>query len=138
MLDARVPSNQWHEAERQCEEQSERMVDALLEETRLWRPANTMQWVVWGIVQAKVPGSGTGSGSEHQEGPDEAVEAAEAHSEASGASSASPDEEDEEFDYLSYAQDRALFFWGDCVLMGLCKEEDLPEDVRGKLKYVER
>ena len=27
-----------------------------MDETRMWRLANTAQWVAWGIVQAKVPG----------------------------------------------------------------------------------
>ncbi|KEF56287.1 uncharacterized protein A1O9_07868 [Exophiala aquamarina CBS 119918] len=47
-----------------------------------------------------------------------------------------PEEETEEYDYLAYAHDRALFFWGDCVQMGIVKEEDLPESLRRSIKVV--
>lgn len=43
----------------------------------------------------------------------------------------------DEFDYLSYAQDRVMVFWGDCVLMGLVKKEKLPETLQARLKIVE-
>ncbi|KAH6854963.1 kinase-like domain-containing protein [Chaetomium sp. MPI-CAGE-AT-0009] len=56
MLDARVPAGGWKEEERKGEEAVAGKIDALLEETRLWRTANSAQWVAWGIVQAKVPG----------------------------------------------------------------------------------
>lgn len=46
------------------------------------------------------------------------------------------EEEEEEFDYLAYAQDRAMFFWGDCIQMGIVKEEELPADLRGRIKKV--
>lgn len=46
-------------------------------------------------------------------------------------------QEDEEFDYLAYAQDRAMFVWGDLVGMGLVKKEDLPETLRNRMKIVE-
>lgn len=42
------------EAARQAREDAE--VTALLRETRLWRLANTAQWIAWGVVQAKIPG----------------------------------------------------------------------------------
>ena len=40
------------------------------------------------------------------------------------------------FDYLAYAQDRALFFWGDCLQLGLVKKEELPEDLLAKVKML--
>ena len=46
------------------------------------------------------------------------------------------DPEDEEFDYLAYAQDRALFFWGDALQMGLVDEEELSADLLGRIKTV--
>ena len=47
------------------------------------------------------------------------------------------DEGDEdEFDYLAYAQERAMFFWGDCLQLGIVKEEDLPEKMKGMVKMV--
>jgi choline kinase len=47
------------------------------------------------------------------------------------------EEEEEEFDYLAYAQDRAMFFWGDMVNLGLVKREELPEELARRLKVVE-
>lgn len=46
------------------------------------------------------------------------------------------EEEHEEFDYLGYAQHRAMFFWGDMLQLGLVKEDELPEDMRAKVKVV--
>jgi choline kinase len=46
-------------------------------------------------------------------------------------------QDDEEFDYLAYAQDRAMFVWGDVVKMGLVKAEELPEDLRKRMKVVD-
>jgi choline kinase len=48
-----------------------------------------------------------------------------------------PDEEEEEFDYLAYAQERAFFFWGDVLQLGLVKKEDLPAQLLQKVKVVE-
>ncbi|KAF2143410.1 uncharacterized protein K452DRAFT_286239 [Aplosporella prunicola CBS 121167] len=45
--------------------------------------------------------------------------------------------DDEEFDYLAYAQERAMFFWGDAVHLGIVKKEELPEGLRAALKIVE-
>jgi choline kinase len=115
MLDARVPPGGWKEEEVKREEDVERRVRELMEETRLWRIANSAHWIAWGIVQAKIPGLS-------EVVPEE--------------TEAEMEEEGEEFDYLGYAQERAMFFWGDCVLMGLVKEEELPEGVRGRLKFV--
>lgn len=53
---------------------------------------------------------------------------------------ARPEEEEPEgdqFDYLAFAHQRALFFLGDAVQMGLVKEEQLPVELKGKLKFVE-
>lgn len=46
-------------------------------------------------------------------------------------------QDEEEFDYLAYAQDRAMFLWGDAIRMGMIKAEDLPEEVRQRIKMVE-
>ena len=40
------------------------------------------------------------------------------------------------FDYLAYAQDRALFFWGDMLELGLVKEEELPVDLVERAKRI--
>ncbi|KAI9849824.1 MAG: hypothetical protein M1837_000038 [Sclerophora amabilis] len=46
------------------------------------------------------------------------------------------DEEEEEFDYLSYAQERAMLFWGDVVNLGIIDKDELPADLLPKLKIV--
>ena len=47
------------------------------------------------------------------------------------------DEEEAGFDYLGYAQQRAMFFWGDMLQMGLVRKEELPKEVRAKAKVVD-
>ncbi len=58
-----------------------------------------------------------------------------------GGESAGPDDEgeaeEEEFDYLGYAQERAMFFWGDVLQLGIVKREDLPRELLEKVKIVE-
>ncbi|KAJ9661911.1 hypothetical protein H2198_001663 [Neophaeococcomyces mojaviensis] len=164
MLDARAPgsgyASDYDTDERAWEKAQEQEIQDLLQETRLWRIANSAQWVAWGIVQAKVP--------ELDELPKKSVAGAvvdkvlksihvksdpldedvkdkqeaaaadrpegreqeEAHHEGAD------DEDEDAFDYLAYAQERAMFFWGDCVLMGIVKESDLPEAMRPHIKYV--
>ncbi|KAK7917066.1 choline kinase [Apiospora marii] len=130
MLDARVPPGGWREDEKRKEDQVEQIIRALMEETKIWRIANSAQWVAWGLMQAKIPGLDlTGSGDNQTTEAEEAAPAA----------AAAPEEEEghgDEFDYLGYAQDRAYFFWGDCVQMGIVKLEDLPENLRGRIKTV--
>jgi choline kinase len=46
-------------------------------------------------------------------------------------------QDEEEFDYLAYAQDRAMFLWGDAIRMGMIKAEELPEVVQQRVKMVE-
>ncbi|KAL6866807.1 choline kinase [Trichoderma novae-zelandiae] len=110
MLDARYPGGDWNAVEKAREEQVDQQVRELIEEARLWQPANSAQWIAWGIVQAKVPGL-DGAPAEEGLGADE-------------------------FDYLSYAQDRAMFFWGDVVQLGLAKLEELPEALQARIKLV--
>ncbi|KAK5938276.1 hypothetical protein PMZ80_009246 [Knufia obscura] len=164
MLDARAPGGGYgfdYEAEERAREKvQEQEIEELLRETRNWRIANHAQWVAWGIVQAKVPEldeppkkSIAGAmvdkvksaiyprsdplDEEVKERQEEAKHdrpegrgQEEAHQEGDG------QEEEEDFNYLAYAQERAMFFWGDCILMGIVKEEDLPEAMRPHVKYV--
>ncbi|KAI1365389.1 kinase-like domain-containing protein [Xylaria arbuscula] len=112
MLDARVPPGGWKAEEKRQDEEVEEQIKSLIEETRLWRPICSAMWIAWGIMQAKIPGfdpEGEGT-SEEEEGDPHA------------------------FDYLGYAQERAMFFWGDCVALGLVKLEELPERVRNNSK----
>ena len=144
MLDARVPPGGWREEERRREDQVEQQVAELMEETRLWRVANSAQWVVWGVMQAKIPGFDPAArdGDDDGDGNDVAVEGGEQQQqkedvgESGTETDSEPEVEEEAFDYLGYARERAMFFWGDCVAMGLIDAEELPEDVRANLKIV--
>ncbi|WPH03502.1 choline kinase [Acrodontium crateriforme] len=123
-------------------------VKRLMHETRLWRLANTTQWVAWGIVQAKVHGmpdfAHSASATKMETGLQEDLgERAEIYRELAGDQNpdeavldTDEDEQEEEFDYLGYAQHRAMFFWGDAVQLGLVKLEDLPDAVKEKIKMV--
>lgn len=115
--------------ERRREADAESQVAFLMEETRLWRVANSAQWVAWGIVQARVPGDCPG-GEQATEEVAEDVGVGNGNGE---------DEEGEEdaFDYLAYAKERALFFWADVVGLGIVKREELPGSLVGSLKIVE-
>lgn len=131
-----------------------------MKDVRIWRVANSAQWVAWGIVQAKVPElddgkfdlisepstvaspaltNGTISSSpvlvsspENIEDPvttDAVDKETDAEVEAS--------EEADEFDYLAYAQDRAMFFWGDMVSLGVVKPEDLPKETLERVRILD-
>lgn len=128
MLDARAPPGGWKEEELKREAETEQRVNELLEETRLWRIANSAQWVAWGIVQAKIPGFHLDLESPSEEGG--------AAAEGGNAEDEENADDEDAFDYLGYAQERARWFWGDCVLMGLVKKEELPEELREKIKMV--
>jgi choline kinase len=119
------------------EETSEAEIQQYMRQTRLWRVANSAQWVAWGIVQAKVPALEE----------EEAAQAAAANNTSSpsvsgGAGESTPDPsasqelkkileeaEESEFDYLAYSQDRALFFWADVLSLGLIRENELPDEL---------
>jgi choline kinase len=154
----------YKEEEAQREKATERRVEELLKETHMWRVANSAQWVAWGIVQAKVPEldesvTPTLSGAELVEEPtqieigisgkengslEKRPEGLKAEALLSGDNITERElevldgeEEEEEFDYLAYAQDRAMFFWGDMVNLGLVRKEQLPEELVRRLKVVE-
>lgn len=111
------------------EETSEAEIQQYMRQTRLWRVANSAQWVAWGIVQAKVAAL-------------EEEEAAQAAASSPSAGESTPDPsanqelqkipeeaEESEFDYLAYSQDRALFFWADVLSLGLIRENELPDEL---------
>ncbi|QSS54933.1 choline kinase [Histoplasma capsulatum var. duboisii H88] len=119
-------------------------VRRLLRETRLWRAANSAQWVAWGIVQAKISGmeeahSPSSATSEEQPvlgkgaGETPAGDTTELDRKREQPSD-TVNEPAGEFDYLAYAQDRALFFWADILSLGLIKEGDLPPDMAERIK----
>lgn len=114
-----------------------------MRETRLWRVACSAQWVAWGIMQARVPGFGEPEKAAPKS-KNATEDTGEATSSRNGRGSsegyiddANKFEVEEEFDYLRYAHERALFFWGDCVGLGLVKEQDLPVDLRKEIKLVD-
>ena len=143
MLDSRAPPTQILEEEKQREAATEKEIQRLLLEARIWRMANSAQWVAWGIVQAKIPGINDSTST-----PTAAVEdmtlasdplSPEVMNEVVGAKDKRPEdeEEDEDFDYLGYAQERAMLFWGDVLRYGIVDREELPEGLLGKLKIVD-
>ncbi|KAI5283220.1 hypothetical protein KEM54_002308 [Ascosphaera aggregata] len=110
----------------------------LMNETRLWRPANSAQWSAWGVVQAKIPGMEEGLPlSIHEHAANEGSPMNE-HQAASTVKLNADDNmesgDEEEFDYLAYAQDRALLFWADLYIMGIVEENELPADMIERIK----
>lgn len=169
MLDSRAPPGEkysYQEQEAQDERRIEEEVRRLMAETRLWRLANSAQWVAWGIVQAQVPGlpdfgkdGEAALGNEAAEMESATLEVrAEAGAEAKQQNDVSEKEgpeivaqgetdqdadhddtkdEEEEFDYLGYSHERAMFLWGDAIRLGIVKADELPEEVRERVKTVE-
>ncbi|KAF2119974.1 hypothetical protein BDV96DRAFT_485973 [Lophiotrema nucula] len=159
MLDSRAPPGEkysYQEREAQAEQDIETETTRLMAETRLWRLANSAQWVAWGIVQANIPGCPDFEKDEKERDTSKQGEALEgataemrAEAEAEAASDAKTEQEpgepakeakddgEDEFDYLAYARERAMFFWGDAIRLGIVKAEELPEDVRKSVKLVE-
>ncbi|KAB8238353.1 putative choline kinase [Aspergillus alliaceus] len=129
-LDAGPDADQQNlvDVERAQEDRMEAEIRSLIKQARLWRVFNSAQWVAWGIVQAKVPGMEEGIAADaaangHQNGANGS------ESEGTPSTVSTPDadaEETDEFDYLAYAQDRALFFWADLLALNLVREEELP------------
>lgn len=181
MLDSRTPSGSAGDTYREEEEsrlqEVEKEVEMLMKETRLWRIANSAQWVAWGIVQANIPELEASEAEDAHDSSSSSIVPTQNGATASPSSDASSaemkagheskrldkrpegivaeallsdedtaaaraeendagDDGEEEFDYLSYAQERAMFFWGDCVELGLVKEEELPEPLRKGRKIV--
>ena len=177
MLDSRSQPSQYREDELCREEATEAEIERLLHQTRLWRIANSAQWVAWGIVQAKVPGSSKASLAQNGRGVPSLDTTSGTHEqgsltprtsetlvlEATGPAQGAHDErprdlaaetlakgldmpdedandeenEDDEFDYLAYARERAMFFWGDVLQLGIVQREDLPVELLGNVKMVE-
>ena len=161
LLDSRTPGgsamnmveNSYAEDEARREQETERQVDALLKEVKVWRVANSAQWVAWGIVQAKVPeldakdleaaesdnpdGVALSDTASDQYKRSEGLVAQALRSGETVKEAEQVEEEEDHFDYLAYAQDRARFFWGDVVDMGLVKKEELPDELARSLKFVD-
>jgi choline kinase len=164
MLDSRAPPGEkYQEQEAAAERQTEEETRRLLAETKLWRLANSAMWVAWGIVQAHVPGMPDFDAEEAKKnanpsGAAAALDSATAEIKAEAGAEEKEDgtaeqgaknlpqeqdadlfkpQDEEEFDYLSYANDRAMFVWGDAIRMGIVRQEELPEELRARVKVVE-
>jgi choline kinase len=161
------PGQSYQEQEAVSERQTEEEARRLMAETKLWRLANSAMWVAWGIVQAHVPGlpdfdaeekktQGESESAAQLDGATAEVQAKAGADEQNEAVSQEKVEgiedkmirvgedtdlfksqEDEEFDYLAYSQDRAMFVWGDAILLGLIKAEELPEELVKRVKLVD-
>ncbi len=118
-----APQRLMDNVERTHQDALEAETQFLMRQTRLWRVLNSAQWVAWGIVQAKVPGMDDDS-SEDEDIP--TPTAATAPTTPKPPVDSDIDESDE-FDYLAYAQDRALFFWADLVALGIVQRDQLPQ-----------
>jgi hypothetical protein len=126
-----------------------RAMAQLRAETRAWRAANSAQWVLWGVVQAKVAGAPLSPAPPpmdppaHPQPPPPAGAAAAApggggEAEAEGAGSGADGGTHEGgFDCLAYARERAAFFWGDVIELGVVRREELPADVVAGARVVE-
>ena len=158
-LDARTPYTQFQEEDMKKNERDGMEIDRLLRDTRLWRVVCSAQWTAWAIVSAKVEGmneiseeastSSTATESfatdyTNAEMTDLAGEVERKNSEdplqkaSAERQDASPqDDEEGEFDYLGYAQERAMLFWGDVLQLGLVEKVELPQELLKKVKMVE-
>lgn len=123
-----------------AEDELEAGIRDLMRQTRMWRAMNSAQWVAWGIVQAKVPGMEEGiAGMDAVRRQDSN---ANGHNRIGNEEPKKPpvdsdvDGEDG-FDYLAYAQDRALFFWSDLLALNLVNADELPapmaEHIRARI-----
>ncbi|KAF7855311.1 uncharacterized protein EAF02_011570 [Botrytis sinoallii] len=159
MLDSRTPGGEkdtpssstslYAEEEARREQESDKQVEEMLKEIRIWRLANSAQWVAWGIVQAKVPElddaprfvvtpdeiDGPQDGILEHANPEDMKMKMEDEREIKIEEQV--EEEEDEFDYLGYAQSRALFFWGDVVGLGIMKKQELPEGLAERIKVLE-
>jgi choline kinase len=179
VLDSRTPVDATYaEEEAKREREAEKEAEVLIKDTRIWRVANSAQWVAWGIVQAKVPeldalsaaspataaaSAGTEVGGDekaelssdrfspevqtlqhahdHNDRPEgliaEALLSTPSISPAEIGEMEAEAGDDDEFDYLGYAQERAMFFWGDILSLGIVEKSELPEGLLERVKIVE-
>jgi choline kinase len=123
------PSSRLSQTEQSKEAELDAEVKYLMQQTRMWRAMSSAQWVAWGIVQAKVPGM--------EEGIAEMLATRNGETVTPPAHADVEEEDEGDFDYLAYAQDRVMFFWGDVLSLNLIKPEELPapllEHVKSRL-----
>ncbi|KAK6497571.1 hypothetical protein TWF481_011978 [Arthrobotrys musiformis] len=117
-LESRLPTKEELET-------MEKEVERLLIESRDWRPAVNACWALWGIVQAVIPGLAV----DEEDDVDEEVR------------SLKSEDDGEEFDYVKYAEQKAMVVWGDLIGLGVVSEEEVREwsgveDLKGGLKWL--
>ncbi|RKF78387.1 Choline kinase [Golovinomyces cichoracearum] len=142
----------YHQEEESQEPEAESQVQELLENVRIWRVAASAQWIAWGIVQAQVPGLND-SPIEENTKTDAAIqtetdETSRTMFNKAGIKIEPLDKDDDDnndieayedgFDYLSYASDRALFFWGDMLMLGIITKQELPIELVERIKIIDR
>lgn len=134
MLDSPTPTGagssalSYREEEAARQEALEREVECLRGEARVWRPASHATWAAWGLLQAKIPSAGRKEG----EGK---VDEGGANGAANGAVNSQDGNGVREFDYLGYAQERVLLFWGDMVALGIMSEEEVLDVFAGNKEW---
>lgn len=144
-LDDNSTQNPDNDTEKVVEDVQEAEVQFFMRQTRLWRVINSAQWVAWGVVQAKMPGMEEGIAADlhqnHQQDPNNESEGngsngstVHEHAEPAEPGPETPENDEDGFDYLAYAQDRAMIFWADMLGFGLVGEEELPVHVREHVK----
>jgi choline kinase len=135
MLDARNPAagsstTSMRDLAREDEERDDairREVERLRLETRAWRGVNSAQWVMWGVVQARIPGLPDFNGDDDgAAAPNEGSKAVDDEGQLEEEQAEEEEEEEDGFDYLNYSRERALFFWGDLLALGIMKASELP------------
>ena len=164
MLDARAPPGSPHSnydvEEHAREKKMEAEIAKLVHETRMWRMICAANWVAWGIVQAEIPEldeppkksiaasvvdkvkskihphSDPLDEVEKKQQEDAKHDRPESHAQEEAHREGDDDVDPDEFDYLAYSQERAMLFWGDCLQIGLIKEEQIPEGMKKMLKVV--
>ena len=138
MLDARTPGASYKEEEANRERGIAEEVDRLEGDAKAWRAASHAMWCAWGIVQARIPGSEIEAminGEQHSVGRPMSKEV-KAAATAGRLGGEEGGEGEDEFDYLGYAQQRALLFWGDMLGLGIMTPEEVGEEVVKKAKVI--
>jgi choline kinase len=122
-------------------ESVKKAVEYLMWEIRAWRGLNSAQWVLWGLVQAKIPGlidsddvitptiaEQDPGATPTEQSLENSGQSTESNPKSDGGDQIEEEEEDG-FDYLAYAKQRASFFWGDIISLGIMQKDELPEEV---------
>ncbi|KAF3926818.1 hypothetical protein ABW20_dc0101333 [Dactylellina cionopaga] len=125
-LEGRLPTREEAEA-------IDKEVERLVVESRDWRPAINACWALWGIVQAVIPGLEIVDSEEAAAAVDEGV--------GGDTVSVASAEEGEEFDYVKYAEQKAMVVWADFIGLEIVSKAEVSEwsgveDLKTKLKWL--